>query len=179
MTLITVDAVVDVARHLVMLEVVRVIPTVAARALEHRVIVRIRVAGRADAVCISVCGRELRVLRVIECRARPGSRVVAVLARRREELRLRRVSRIGRVVVIGLVAADARRGQRRVVVVDVAIRAHARRHHVRSGKGKGCVVVVERGVGPGRRIVAQLARRREAGRGMRRVGSAGVVLLMA
>ncbi len=43
-TLVTVNAVVDVTRYLLVLEVVRIVIPVAARALEHRVVVRIDVA---------------------------------------------------------------------------------------------------------------------------------------
>jgi hypothetical protein len=76
--------------------------------------------------------REWRVLRVIKRGAGPCGRVVAVLARRREELRLRFVARIRRVVVVGLMAADTRRRQSRVVVVDMTIGAHPRRYKVRA-----------------------------------------------
>lgn len=39
MTLVTVDAVVDVSRHLIVLEVIWVVASVATRALEDRVVV--------------------------------------------------------------------------------------------------------------------------------------------
>ena len=151
----------------------------ATGALEDGIVVRVGVAGGAHVVGIAVIGRERRVLRVVEGGARPGRRVVTVLARRREELRLRRVSRVRRVVVIGLVAADAGRRQRRVVVVDVAVGAHPRRHRVRAGQGERRGVVVKRGVRPDRRVMAQFAGGREAGRGVRRIGRAGVILLVA
>ena len=141
--MIAIDAVVDIARDVVVLEILGVIVAVATRALEDGIVVRIDVARRAHAVGIPVIDRELRVLRVIECSPGPGGRVVTGLARGREKLRLRRVTRIGRVVVIGLVATDARDGQRGVVVVDVAIGADARRHRVRSGQRERGVVVVE------------------------------------
>ena len=80
-----------------------------------------------------MAGREWRVLRVIKRSAGPRFRVVAVLARRRKELRLRLVARVRRVVVVRLVTADARGRQSRVVIVDVAIGARPRRHQVRSG----------------------------------------------
>ena len=72
--------------------------------------------------------RELCVLRVIERCARPGGRVVASRAGRREELRLRGVAGIRGVVVIGLMAANTGRGQRGVVAVDVAVGACPGRH---------------------------------------------------
>jgi|SRR5579863_5931566 len=98
--------------------------------------------------------RERSVLRVIEGRPGPGRGVMTRLARGREELWLRRMARVRRVVVIGLVTTDTGRRQRRVIVVHVAIRANARRNHVGTGKGEGCVVVVERRIRPVRCVVA-------------------------
>lgn len=136
-------------------------------------------ARRTDIVRIAVTGRERGVLGVIKCRARPGSCVVTGLAGRREKLRLRRVSRIRRVVVIGLMTADTGRGQSRVVVVDMAVRTDAWRHRVRASQGEGCVVVIESGVGPDGRVVTKFARGRETGRGVGRIRRAGVILLVA
>src|SRR5438477_4078191 len=79
MTLVTIDAVVDVALHALVIWI-GLSRRVAIRALEYRVVIRIGVARGADVVRVAVTGGELRVLRVIECGARPGSRVVAVLA---------------------------------------------------------------------------------------------------
>ena len=179
MALVAVDAVVDVARHLIVLEIVGVIAAMAAGALEDRVVVRVRVARRTHAARIAVVRGELCVLRVIEGSASPRGGVVAGLARCGEELRLCRVARIRRVVVVGLVAPDARRRQRGVVVVHVAIGAHARRHRMRTGQGEGSVVVVEGRVGPDGRVVADLARRGEARSCMRWVRGVGVILLVA
>ncbi len=144
MTLITVNAVVHIPGHVLVLEVRRIVIPMASGALENGVIVRVRVACRANVVGIPVTRWERRVLRVVEGRSRPGRRVVAVLARGREELRLRRVSGIGCVVVIRLVAPDTRRRQRRVIVVHVAVGADARRNGVRSRQRKRGVVVIER-----------------------------------
>ena len=179
MTLVTIDAVVDISRHVVVLEVIGVIAAVTPGALEHGVVVRIRVACRAHIAGVTVGGRELRVLRMVEGGPAPRGRVVAVLAGGREELRLRRVAGIGRVVVVGLMTADARCRQRGVVVVDVAISADARRHRVRAGKREGCVVVVKRRVCPDSSIVAYLASGRESGCCVRWIIRAGVVLLVA
>jgi hypothetical protein len=121
MALITVDAVVNVTRHVVVIEVGRIVAAMAAGALEYRVIIRVGVAGRANVVGIAVTGWELRVLRVIERRTGPGTRVVAVLARCREELRLRCMAGICAGVVIRLMAADTLRRQSRVIAVYVAI----------------------------------------------------------
>ena len=106
--------------------------------------------------------RERRVLRVIERRVQPVGGAMTVLARRREELRLRFMSWIRRVVVVGLVAANARRWQRGVVVVDVAIRARTRRNRMRARQRERCVVVIEGRVRPVNCVMAELAGRREA-----------------
>lgn len=127
-----------------MLEIIGVVAAVASRALEDGVVVRIRMARGAHVVGIAVTGRELRVLPVIERGSGPSRCVVAGLARGREKLWLRRVSWIRCVVVILLVAPNAVRRQRRVVVVHVAIAALPRRDGVRSRQGKRCVAVVER-----------------------------------
>ena len=109
MTLVTVDAVVDVAVNVRVTEIVRIVAAMAARALEDRIVIRVRVARGASTVGVAMVHREPGVLRVIESGAGPGGGVMAVLARSREELRLRLVTGIGRVVVIGLMATDARR----------------------------------------------------------------------
>jgi len=154
MTLVTVDAVVDIPRHVVVLEIIRVIAAMTSGALEDGVVVRIGVAGRAHIAGIAMAGREWRVLGVAKGGAAPGCGVVAVLAGRGEELRLCRVAGIRGVVVVRLVAPDAGRGQCRVVVVDVAVGTNARRHDVGAGKGEGCVVVIKGRVSPHRGVVA-------------------------
>lgn len=143
MTLITVNAVVDIPVHLRVTKAVGVVASMAARALKNRVVARVDMAGRANGRGPAMARWELRVLRMVECRVRPGRRVMAVLARRREELRLRRVAWIGRIVVVLLMASTARRGQRCVIVVDVTIAALPGRHSVRTGQGEGRVVVIE------------------------------------
>jgi len=178
-TLVAVNAVVDVSRHVRVTEVSGIVAAVAAGALEYGVIVGIDVARGANTVGIAMVNRESRVLRVIECRAGPGCGVVAVLARGREELLLRRVAGIGGVVVIGLMAADTSRGQRGVVAVDVAVGAYPRRCLVRAGEGECRIVVIERGVCPDGGVVAQFARGRESGRRVRGIVRSRVVLLVA
>ena len=123
--------------------------------------------------------RELRVLRVIERRTSPGGRGMAGRAGSREKLRLRGVAGIGGVVVIGLMAADTGRGQRRVVAVDVAVGAYPRRHQMRSGQREGRVVVIKRGICPDRGVMAELACGRESSRRVDRVGCSRVIRLMA
>jgi len=125
MALIAINAVVDIAANaLVFLVGLRL--SVTVRTLEDRVIVRIDMARGADAISIAVIDRERRVLRVIERSLQPVRCVMAGLAGRGEELRLSRMSGIRGGVVVGLVASDARRRQRGVVIVDVTIGAEAR-----------------------------------------------------
>ena|SRR5215472_14245944 len=143
MALIAVDAVVDIARDVVVVEVVGVVPSVAPGALKNRVVVRVGVAGRAHVVRVTVVRRERRVLSVVEGRAGPTGRVMAVLARGREELGLCRVSGVRRIVVVRLMASDASSRQRCVVAVDVTIATLPGRHEVRTGKGEGGLVVIE------------------------------------
>ena len=135
-------------------------------------------AGGAYVVSASMAGWEWRVLGVVERRSRPGGRGVAGLARSREELRLRLVARVRGVVVIGLMAADTRDWQGRVVAVHVAVRALARWHCVRTRQWECRVGMVEGGVGPHRRVVAQLAGGREPRRSMGGIGRPRIILLM-
>lgn len=143
-TLVTVNAVVDVTRYLIVLEVVRIVVAMTARALEHRVVIRVDMACRTNVVRIPMTGRELRVLRVVERRVSPTRSVVAVLACCWEKLRLRLMSRVRRVVVVRCMAAVAIRRQRCVVVVDVTIHAMPRRRLVRTSQWECRVVVIER-----------------------------------
>ena len=161
------------------MEIVRVVSAMAAGALKDRVVVRVNVAGGANIVGSAVVRRELRVLSVIEGCSGPGSRVVAVLARRGEELRLGLVPGIRRLVVVVRMAAIARGGQRGVVAVHVAIGALARWHRVGTCEGEGCVVVIEGGVRPHVRVVAEFAGGWEARGLMWGIVGAGVILLMA
>jgi hypothetical protein len=87
--------------------------------------------------------RERCVLRVIEGRARPTRRVMAVLASCWEELRLRCMARVRRVVVVVLMASEAYGRQRRVVGVDMAIGALTWRHGMRASERERRVVVIE------------------------------------
>ena len=110
MALIAVNAVVHIPVYVRVLEVVGVVAAMAGRALEYRVVVRIRMARGTNAVGVAMVNRELRVLRVIERGTSPGGRGMAGRAGGREELRLRGVAGIRGVVVIGLMAADTGRG---------------------------------------------------------------------
>ena len=125
MALVAVDAVVDISRNVVVMEIVGVIAAMAAGALENRVVVGVDMARRTHATRVAMARWKLRVLRMVKGRARPCGCVVASLACRGEELRLRSVARVRGVVVVSLVAADTSCRQRRVVVVHVAVSAHA------------------------------------------------------
>ena len=179
MALVTIDAVVNVARDALMLEIVGIVTAVTTGALEHGVVIRVDVAGGAYVICIAVTGWKWRVLRVIERRIRPRARVMAVLTGSGKELRLRSVARVCAGVVIRLMTADASCRQSRVVVVYVAVCAFARRHHVRSGQRECGVVVVERRIRPRHRVMAYGAGCREAGRGVRGIIGRRVILLVA
>ena len=109
MTLVTVNAVVDIPVNVRVPEVLGIVAAMAACALEHRIVIRVRVTRGTSTIGVAMVHREPGVLRVVESGAGPCGGVVAVLARSREELRLSRVTWIGRVVVIGLMATDAGR----------------------------------------------------------------------
>ena len=89
--------------------------------------------------CVRAGQREGRVV-VIECRSGPRTRRVTGVASRRETRR--DVIRIGRAIPVGLVAPIACRGQRRVVVVCVALRTG--NCGVCAGQRERCVVVIKR-----------------------------------
>jgi len=160
--LVAIHTVVHISVDVLVVEIVRVITPMAAGALENRVVIRIRVAGCTNSIRVAMVDRKLRVLRVIERGVQPVGGAMAVLARGREELGLCGMSRIRRVVVVGLVAADARRWQRSVVAVDVAVDARPRWNGMRSGQRERRFVVIEGRVRPLDRVMAELARRREA-----------------
>ena len=131
MARVTIDAVVDIPANVRVFEIGRVIAAMAPGALEDGVVVRIDMARGAHIVRVPVVRREIRVLRVIERGPGPCRRIVAGRARGREVQRLRLVAWVRRVVVVRLMAADAGDGQRRVIVVDVAVRANAWRNQMR------------------------------------------------
>ena len=129
----------------------------AVSALEHGVVIGIRMARGANTVGVAMVNWESRVLRVIERRTSPGGRGMAGRASGREELRLRGMAGVGGVVVIGLMAADTGRGQRSVVAVDMAVSAYPRWCLVRAGQGECRVVVIERGICPHSSVMAEFA----------------------
>lgn len=178
MALIAVDAVVYVSLDALVITVSLGLG-VAIGALEDRVVVRIRVAGGAHSVGIAVIDRERCVLGMIEGCVEPVRGVVARLAGRGEELRLGGVPRIGGVVVVSLVAANAGGRKRCVVVVDVAVCALPRGNGMRTRQGKRSVVVIESGIGPHRGVVAQIALLWESGGNMVGIRGSLIVLQMA
>lgn len=96
-----------------------------------------------------------------------------------EKLRLRRVTGVRGVVVIRLMTSDARRRQRRKVVVDVTIGTLPRRHRVRAGQRERCVVVVKRGIGPYGRVVTKFTCGRETGGRVSWIVRSGIIRLVA
>ena len=159
MALVAVHAVIDVSTNTLMVPIGLALG-VAVRALENRIVIRVRVARRTHPVGIAVTDRKRRILRVIERSVQPVRGAVTTLARRREELRLRRVSGIGRVLVVGLVATDAGRRQRREIVINVTVRAKNLRMLTRQRETR----VIERAMRPQHCVVAQLTLQRELGR---------------
>lgn len=174
--LVAVGAVVDIPTHIGMLEIRSIIVAVATGALEHGVVGRIRVAGGTNTVRVAVIHIEICV---IECRSGPACRGMARIASCREASRC--VVRIVGPGVIRLVTAIAGRGQRRVVVVHVALRAgDVRRVISRQRERRG--VVIEGGAQPIRGRpggVASVARCGEANGRVRWAIGAVVVRLVA
>ena len=172
MALVAIVAVVHIPTHVRMAEIRRVPAAVAIRTLEHLVVVRIGVTGRADAIRIPVIRREVGV---IERGSRPCCGGVAGRACCRESRR--RMIRIRGSVVVRLVATHAGGRQRRVVVVHVATRTgHCR---VRPGQREGGRVVVERGSAPVGGAVAGITRIREPDLCVIRIGGFVVIRLVA
>jgi len=104
---------------------------------------------------------------VIEFAIRPLDGVMALLAGGREAgVRYRRL----RIVVVGLVTRNASRVRDVVVVVDVTIRARARRDRMRTGQREPSLRVIKLAIGPLDGVVALFAGSGEAGvrhRGLR------------
>jgi len=184
MALVAVSAVVHIPVHVRVLKIVGVVIAMAARALEHRVVSTVNVAGGALAVGVAMGDGELGVVRMRERRAGPRAGAYAVagsaLCNREERgVRARGMSRVGGSVVVGLMAGAARVAVQVVIVVDVTVSAYPWRNGVHSDQGETCVVVIKGGVCPVDRVVAGLAGRGESSRRVRRVGGSRVVLLVA
>ena len=109
MALVAVNAVVHIPIHVRVLEIVGVVITMAARALEYRVVSPINVTRGALAVGVAMGDEELGVVRMWERRSGPraGAHAVAGSAlgnREERDVRARGMGRVGGPVVIGLMA---------------------------------------------------------------------------
>lgn len=149
MALIAVHAVVDISADSPVIRV-RLRLGMAVGALKDCVITRIGVARGAHASRVAVIGWKVSV---VECGPRPGRGRMTRLARCRKSRGL--MIWICRIVVVRLMAANAGRRQRRVVVIDVT--AGARRGCMRSRQWECGRIVVERRRNPCSGIVADLA----------------------
>lgn len=124
-----------------------------------------RVRSRQRIVCVG------RMVKVDAC---PVGCVVAGIARCWKGSG--GVARIGCALPVGLMASEARRGQRCVVVVHMALSARNRRMCAGQWKHRG---VIEGGRGPVGRCVAERTVGRESGGSVRWIGGAGEVSLVA
>ena len=98
-------------------------------------------------------------LGVVEGRRRPpGRRVADIASLRKAPSHVIRI--LGAIEIVQVTSHAGRAGQV-VVVVDVAIGASSRRHHVQASQGEARRRMVKLGIRPGNRVVAGLARRRE------------------
>lgn len=100
-------------------------------------------------------GQRERGVVVIKRGIGPIDRVMADLARGGEASR--RVSRVRGARVVLLVARVAQRAIQRIVVVDMAIDAGTRRHHVGIRERKPGCGVIEFSIGPQIGVVASVA----------------------
>jgi len=157
MTLVTVNTVIYIPADVRVREIVRVAAPVATRALENRVVVRIRVAGRAHTVSVPVGHREPGMVEGCPC---PCSCGVASRARGRKDSWRRFMNWIRRGVVVCLMATVAGRRKRCVVVIYVA--TGAGHLNVEASQRERCRVVIELPIGPECRVMTELAGRREA-----------------
>ena len=108
---------------------------------------------------------------VIELAVRPQNRVVTIGAGGGDS-RGQVGERADRVVIVSQMARYAGRIGEVVVVVDVAVGALQRRNGVASGQRKAGAVVIERGIQPGRGVMALLARLGKIGGHVIGMGSA-------
>ena len=138
----------------------------ASRAVQRVVVIDVTVRALARRHRMHA-GQRKACRGVVELPIAPLHRVVALLACGGES-RVR--YRSGRVVVVPLVAADASRAADVVVVVDVTIRALARRHVVRSGQRESGFGVIEGRRLPGRSVMAGVAGLSEPSGDVVRVG---------
>ena len=161
---VAIDAVVHVPADARVTEVGRVPAPVTIGALEYRIIVLVLVAGAANPVRIAVIHREERVILRGQVGWHPSCGGVARVAGCRPRRRL--VIGVSGVVVVRDVATGTDGGHRGVVVEHVAHGAGNRSRSVIAGQRERSVVVVERGVHPVDRVMAQIAGLRESNRGV-------------
>jgi len=149
----------------------------AGRAIQTVVIVDVAVGAKPRRHGVQAGQIEARA-RMVKLTVGPQIGVVALFAGQGESRR-----RVGhgarRIVVVGLVAGNAGRVRNRVIVVDVAIGARARRNHVIAGKREARAVVVKGRIQPSRRGMALLAGLREVRRRVVRIRRALIVLQVA
>lgn len=172
MTLVAINAVVDVAAHALMV-LIRGRLSVAIRALEDYVVTGIGVARRTHSIRTPVVGGEPGV--VEGCACPPGYHLMTGLAGGWESSR--NVVRVVGRLVLSLVTRIAIAGNCGVVVVHVA--ACARDFRVRAHQGESCVVVVKRGRLPGGRAVAHIALLRKPARDVIGIGGGLIVRQVA
>ena len=152
---VAIRAVVDVATHALVIGIgLRFLMAVGA--LEHQVVARVRMAGRANAVGAPVIGREPGV---IKGRAQPTGGGVTRGAGCGEAGGY--VVRIVRGRVVSLMTGIAVCRQTGVVVVHVAL--CARHLEMEPGQREGCRVVIESRRNPCRGVMAHVALLRETG----------------
>lgn len=157
MARIAINAVVDVTSDMRVLEIGRIVVSMAPRALKDCIVARIRMAGAANSVRAAVLHVKERVILRRQVRRRPCRGGVACVAGRRPRCGL--VIWVRGVVVVRYVATGTDGRQRGVVVVHVATAAgHG---YVGAAKRKGRGVVVKRALTPGHRVVTRLASRRK------------------
>ena len=153
MALVTIHAVVHISADVRVMEIVRVPAPMATRALENRVVARIRVAGGTNAVSVAVIHWEPSV---VKRGSEPARSRVASRASGRENGWRRFMDGIGGAIVIRRVAAVASGRQRGVIVVHMAHGAghEGRRVSVKARQREGGRVVIELTVGPRDHVVA-------------------------
>lgn len=143
MALIAIHAVIHIPADVRVLEIGRVPTSVATRALENRVVARIRVAGGAHSVGAAVVHREPGM---VERCPRPRRCGVTSRAGGGENGGRCFMNRIRGGVVVGLVATVAGGRKRGVVVVYVTSGAGYGR--MESGQGERRGAVIKLAVGP-------------------------------
>jgi len=148
---------------------------VAARALEHRIVRRIRVASGAHSIGVPVIEREEGVIGGRQSRRNPRRRGMAGSAGGRPSRRhMVRIRGPGEIRLMAGVTSRRRAGKN---IVDVALDAINR--GVRAGQREGRAVVIERGPGPCSGRMAGIARGGKPRRGVSRIGGAVPIGLMA